>query len=198
MCATTIDAVESHHKREPLSRGLSREVLRERFFLRVPTEVFRSMLSRLEDDRALVATKDVLHSPNHSWELKGADADLKAKLSKTYKDAGLEPPSFSEAFLKAGLGKTEADHGRKVLQLLIDAGEIVRVHGELMFHRVALEELTKTLKSYAAAREPDRTIDVASFKELARISRKYAIPLLEFLDRQRVTRREGDRRFIVK
>jgi selenocysteine-specific elongation factor len=83
-----------------------------------------------------------------------------------------------------------------VLQLLIDSGVLVKVHGEMFFHRAALDELTKRLREYAAQRA-DRAIDVAAFKDLAGISRKYAIPLLEYLDRQRVTRREGDRRIVL-
>jgi selenocysteine-specific elongation factor len=60
-----------------------------------------------------------------------------------------------------------------------------------------LEELKGKLLAYAAQPSTQRAIDVATFKELAGISRKYAIPLLEYFDRQRVTRREGDRRIIL-
>ena len=66
----------------------------------------------------------------------------------------------------------------------------------MFFHRSALDELTKKIRSYAE-RNSERTIDVAKFKDLAGVSRKYAIPLLEYLDRQRVTRREGDRRIVL-
>jgi selenocysteine-specific elongation factor len=58
--------------------------------------------------------------------------------------------------------------------------------------------LIARLKEFADQQEPDRTIDVAKFKELAGVSRKYAIPLLEFLDRERITKRAGDRRAILK
>jgi selenocysteine-specific elongation factor len=58
--------------------------------------------------------------------------------------------------------------------------------------------LKSKLKSYGDAHEPSRLIDVATFKELAGVSRKYAIPLLEYLDRERVTRRAGERRIISK
>ena len=66
----------------------------------------------------------------------------------------------------------------------------------MFFHRAALEDLTKELRDYAS-RQSNRTIDVPGFKELAGVSRKYAIPLLEYFDRQRVTRREGDRRVVL-
>jgi selenocysteine-specific elongation factor len=72
----------------------------------------------------------------------------------------------------------------------------VKVHGEMFFHRAALDELTGRLRAHAE-KSPDRAIDVGTFKDLAGISRKYAIPLLEHFDRQRVTRREGERRVIL-
>ena len=133
----------------------------------------------------------------HTRELSDADAQLRARLEKAYRDAALAAPSMSEAFAQRGHQRGAAQpHGRKILQLLIDSGALVRVAGEMFFHRSALDDLTKKLRAHAA-RGSDRSIDVAAFKELAGISRKYAIPLLEYLDRQRVTRREGDRRMIL-
>ena len=87
-----------------------------------------------------------------------------------------------------------AQQGRKILQLLIDSGLLVKVHGEMFFHRAALDDLTRRVRVHGAKHQ---VIDVAAFKDLAGISRKYAIPLLEYLDRQRVTRREGDRRIVL-
>jgi len=70
----------------------------------------------------------------------------------------------------------------------------VRVAEDLIFHRAALEKLQGTLRQ----RKPqsDR-INVAAFKEMTGLSRKYVIPLLEYLDRARVTRRQGDERIIL-
>jgi selenocysteine-specific elongation factor len=78
--------------------------------------------------------------------------------------------------------------------LLIEAGVLVKVHGEMFFHRAVLDDLTQKVRAHGAE---NREIDVAAFKELTGISRKYAIPLLEYLDRQRITRREGDRRIVL-
>jgi selenocysteine-specific elongation factor len=79
--------------------------------------------------------------------------------------------------------------------LLIDSGSLIKVHGDMYFHRDALEDLIKKLGTFATTKS-DRVIDVAEFKSLTGVSRKYAIPLLEHLDRRHVTRREGDRRVI--
>jgi len=81
---------------------------------------------------------------------------------------------------------------------LLDVGAITPIQPDMVFHRQALDELIKKLRAYADKHEPERSIDVTSFKDLAGVSRKYAIPLLEFLDRERITRRHADRRIILK
>jgi selenocysteine-specific elongation factor len=117
-------------------------------------------------------------------------------LEGIYRDAKLAAPSTGEAMSRAGVAASQQQHGRKVLQVLIDSGKLVRVDGEMFFHASALDELVQRLRAFAATKS-DRAIDVPAFKELAGISRKYAIPLLEYLDRQRVTRREGDKRIVM-
>ena len=189
-------AVAAHHQREPLLRGFGKEILREQHFAHAPAEIFRAVLNQLEQSGALVSEKDIVRVRAHTRELSDDDAQLRAALEKAYQDAALAAPSMSEAFAQSGISAAAQPHGRKILQLLIDSGVLVRVAGEMFFHRSALDDLIKKLRAHAA-RGSDRSIDVPAFKELAGISRKYAIPLLEYLDRQRVTRREGDRRVVL-
>jgi selenocysteine-specific elongation factor len=187
--------VTAYHKREPLARGLSKEILRERFFAGVTPDAFRAVLSELERRGSIVVEKDIVRLPEHTRALSDDDARQRELLEKTFRESGVAPPSIAEAFAKAGLN-TSAQHARKLLQLLIDSGALVKVHGEMFFHRAALDDLTKKLRAQAD-RTPDRAIDVGAFKDLAGISRKYAIPLLEYFDRLRVTRREGERRIVL-
>jgi selenocysteine-specific elongation factor len=188
-----IDEVEAHHRREPLLRGLGKEVLRERFFAHAPIEVFRGVLAVLEKEVSLVAEKEIVRLRDHTRELSNEDASLRDRLEKTYQDAGLSAPSLPDALQRSG---APAQQGRKILQLLIDSGRLVQVQGEMYMHRAALDDLTMKVRDHGS-RQSDRAIDVAAFKDLAGISRKYAIPLLEYFDRQRVTRREGDRRIVL-
>jgi selenocysteine-specific elongation factor len=187
--------IKAHHAREPLSRGLSKEVVRERFFAGTSPDFFRGLINELEKSGALVAEKDVLRSPQHAVELSAEDKERRTSLEAIFRRAGLAAPALSDAFSQAGLNSSP-QHGRKILQLLLDAGTLVKVHGDMFFHREAIDTMVQQLRAYASSRT-DRMIDVAAFKELTGISRKYAIPLLEHLDRQRVTRREGDRRVVL-
>jgi selenocysteine-specific elongation factor len=193
----TLAEVEAHHKREPLARGMLRETLRERHFAHAAPEIFRAVIARLEQQGALVSDKDIVRAAQHSLSLSPADAALRDRLEEVYRTAGLEAPAFDEALKSAGQNRETREHGRKILQLLLDAGSLVRLGGDLFLHREALEQLVEKLRHYAIEHEPERLIDVPTFKDLAHISRKYAIPLLEYLDRERITRRAGDKRIIL-
>jgi selenocysteine-specific elongation factor len=187
--------VTVHHKREPLARGLSKEILREHLFAGVPPDAFRAMLAEIEKRGSLVVEKEIVRLRDHTRELSDDDVRQRDALERAFHEAGVAPPSTAEAFARAGLNAS-AQHARKILQLLIESGALVKVHGDMFFHRAALDDLTNKLRAQAD-KTPDRAIDVGAFKDLAGISRKYAIPLLEYFDRQRVTRRDGERRIIL-
>ncbi|MDX6611934.1 MAG: selenocysteine-specific elongation factor [Blastocatellia bacterium] len=190
-------AVAEHHRREPLSKGLSRETLRERHFAHAAPELFRFVIADLEKAGELVSEKDTIRARAHSRELSTPDAQLRDRFAQIYEAAGLAAPTLDQAMAETGTAAGARAHARKIFQLLIDGGLLVQVQPQLFFHRPALDELTVKLRAYAEQHQPERAIDVASFKELAGISRKYAIPLLEFFDREHVTRRDGDRRVIL-
>jgi selenocysteine-specific elongation factor len=80
--------------------------------------------------------------------------------------------------------------------LFLDSGEIVKVTDEFYFSRPVLDKLIVELRRHGS-QSPGGLIDVAKFKDIAGVSRKYAIPLLEYFDREKVTRRAGDKRLIL-
>jgi selenocysteine-specific elongation factor len=190
--------VNKHHQREPLARGIARETLRERCFGHSQPEIFRAVIGKLEKDGLLISEKEVVRSSRHSVAVTGADAEFRDRLAAVYERGGLEPPALETALSQAGINKAQLGHGRKLLQLLLDAGVLVRVQPKLMFHQRSIDELKTKLRQYGDQHEPERLIDVPTFKDLAGVSRKYAIPLLEYFDRERITRRAGDRRQILK
>jgi selenocysteine-specific elongation factor len=100
-------------------------------------------------------------------------------------------PALQEVL--AGL-KIDKLRAQKIVTLLLRDKVLTKVSDELVFHRTALDNLRKRVAEHKAK---SATIDVATFKELIGVSRKYAIPLLEYLDRERVTKRVGDSRQIL-
>jgi len=193
-----VEAVKSHHQHDPLSRGLPRELLRERLFSHAPPELFRAVMNRLESKNKLVTEKDLVRLCEYTVELSTADSNLRDKIAAIYEAAQLEPPTLEQALEKAGVGSAQRAHGRKILQMLLDEGKLIRAQGDMFLHITAMSRLRGLLQDFASQHEPERLIDVPQFKELAGVSRKYAIPLLEYLDSERITRRAGDKRLILK
>ena len=90
--------------------------------------------------------------------------------------------------------RVDRARAEKILHLLLNEKVLVKVAEDLIFHRKALTKLREML---ARQKAQSNRIDVPVFKEMTGLSRKYAIPLLEYLDRERVTRRQGDERIIL-
>ena len=190
--------LERYHKREPLARGMLRETLREKVFAHSLPELFAGVIARLEADGKVVSEKDVVRSSQHRVGLSEQDAELSKRIEQLYLAAGVEAPSLDDAMTRVNVAAPQRAQARKLLQLLIDGRKLVRVQGEMFMHAQVVEDLKAKLRNYASQHEPERLIDVAGFKDLAGVSRKYAIPLLEFFDREQVTRRAGDKRLVLK
>ena len=198
LSAGVLAELERHHKREPLARGMLRETLREKVFTHSAPELFGGVLARLEASGKVFSEKDIVRSSTHSVGLSDKDVELSKHIEQIYLSAGVEAPSLDEAMTKANVSASQRAQARKLLQLLLDDRKLVRIQGEMFMHSQVIQDLKTKLITYASQHEPDRLIDVPAFKDLAGVSRKYAIPLLEFFDREQVTRRAGDKRLILK
>ncbi|PYS99382.1 MAG: selenocysteine-specific translation elongation factor [Acidobacteria bacterium] len=192
---SAIDSIERHHASDKLSRGMQRETLREQIFSGTPAEVFRSVLAELEKSEKIVVDGDVVKLASHETKLAPAEESAREHLRKLYFDVGFEVPKLEDALQSASAAaRIDAKSTRKVFQLFLNSRELVAVTGEFYFPSDVLENLTSRLRNEA---QNDPMIDVAKFKDLAGVSRKYAIPLLEYFDRTHVTRRVGDKRQIL-
>jgi selenocysteine-specific elongation factor len=123
--------------------------------------------------------------------MKDEEAESKKRIEDAFAVAGLRVPALHEVIAGLRVDKTRA---QKIVTLLMKDKVLVKISDELVYHRGALEQLRR-LVAAQKARSPK--MDVAKFKELTGVSRKYAIPLLEYLDRERVTKRVGDAREIL-
>jgi selenocysteine-specific elongation factor len=193
----TLTEIENHHQREPLAKGILRETLREKIFAILAAEIFKTTLSHLEKENKIVAEKDTIRAAAHNLELSAEEKTLREKLQKIYRTAKLEVPKLEDA-LNDSINNTKLDktHARKIFQLLLNSGEIVKISDEFYFNKKEIENLIAKLRQ-SASETTDCLIDVLKFKDIAGISRKYAIPLLEYFDRERITRRAGDKRLIL-
>ncbi len=182
-------AVSTFHKKNTLAPGIAKEELREQ--VKASSDVFAAVLDRLMRERKMEIAGDLVRLPGQGVVLKDEEAESKKKIEDAFSSAGLKVPALYEVI--AGL-KIDKPRAQKIVTLLLRDKVLIKISEELVFHRVALEELRRLI---GAQKTKSPKMDVAQFKELTGVSRKYAIPLLEYLDRERVTRRVGDTREIL-
>jgi selenocysteine-specific elongation factor len=184
-----LSAAANFHKSNPLVGGISKEELRAQ--VEITPQVFETVAALLSRDKKLEVLGDLVRLPGHGVVMKDEEAESKKQIEEAFSSAGLKVPALKEVL--AGL-KVDRIRAQKIVTLLLRDRVLIKVSDELVFHRSALDELRRQMAAY---KTKSRKIDVANFKELTGISRKYAIPLLEYLDRERVTRRVADAREIL-
>jgi selenocysteine-specific elongation factor len=187
-----IEKVERFQKENPLLPGISREDLRASLGKRVRSETFRAAIEELAGEKKLDAQGELVKKAGSEIALLPEEAKAKEQIETAFASASLAVPSVKEVLAKLTV---EAKRAERLLQILLREKNLVRVSPELVFHRQALVQLKLQLSLYKKAKG-DR-ISISAFKELTGITRKYAIPLLEYLDRERVTRRMGEERVIL-
>ena len=184
--------VEQFHRANPLSPGITREDLRSGLGRLVRPETFRAALADLADAKKIDVQGENVRPPGAAIRLDTDEASTKSQIEAAFADAGLAVPAVKEVLARVPVDGKRAE---QILHLLMRDKILLRISPELVFHRDALAQLKTRLASYK--KEKGDRISIAAFKDLTGITRKYAIPLLEFLDRERVTRRAGDERVIL-
>lgn len=187
-----LEKVEKFQKENPLVPGILREDLRASLGKRVRAETFRAALEELASQKKLDTAGELVKKAGSEITLQPEEAKAKDQIEAAFATAGLQVPSFKEVLTKLAI---EAKRAERLLQILLRAKILVRVSPDLIFHRAALVQLKERLTNFKKSK--GERISVPTFKELTGITRKYAIPLLEYLDRERVTRRAGDDRVIL-
>ena len=174
------------HAQNALREGIPKEELRSRELPGAPAFLLDALLASAKD---IVAEGDIVRLASHHVALKQEEEEAVGKIENLFRDAALAVPSTPEVLAKSGI---ETARARSLLQLLLRNRKLVRVSENLVYHASAINSLHRML----AARKGVR-FSVAEFKDWTGVSRKYAIPLLEFLDREHITRREGDARIVL-
>ncbi|MGB9202421.1 MAG: selenocysteine-specific translation elongation factor [Terriglobales bacterium] len=187
--ADALQSLRKFHDANPLVAGMGKEELRDR--VNLGSEVFYSVLGKLVEEKQLEAAGELVHLPGRGVVMKDEETESKRIIEQAFASAGLKVPSLKEVL--AGL-KVDKIRAQKIVTLLLRDKVLIKISEDLVFHQSALSDLRHKI---AAFKTSTPKIDVARFKEITGVSRKYAIPLLEYLDRERVTRRVGDERVIL-
>ena len=192
VCGKISATIEKFHKENPLLPGIAREDLRASLGRRINAEIFRAAVEELAANKKIELQGELVRRAGAEIALQPEEARAKDEIEKAFSSAGLAVPSVKEVLAKLSV---ESNRAEKLLQILLRDKMLIRVTPELIFHRDALAQLRDQLLVYKKTK--GERLSVPVFKALTGITRKYAIPLLEYLDRERVTRRAGDERVIL-
>lgn len=183
--------LEAFHRTYPLRGGYPREEMRSRTFPAVSPKVFGALLNMLQAEGLIEARAQTVALPGvgelpekHRLVIEKVSADLKA--------AGIQPGSPSEIFAGAGVGP---DMAPEYLDYMTRMGLVVRTAPDIYFHTDTVEHVKKVLREGMAGR---KEFTLGEVRDLLQSSRKYVLPLLEYLDQQRFTKRAGDKRRLAE
>jgi selenocysteine-specific elongation factor len=185
-----VSALDAFHKQNALVAGMSKEELRGRFSEVAPA-VFDHVFAETLRGRKIEVAGELVHLAGRGVLMKDDEAESKKIIEGAFATAGLKVPAVKDVL--AGL-KVDKARAQKIVTLLLRDRILIKISDDLVFHQKALTDLRQRM---AAEKIKSPKLDVARFKDLTGVSRKYAIPLLEYLDREHVTRRIGDERVIL-
>ena len=184
-----LSQLKEFHYKFPMKSGLAKEEMRTKLPTEMDIKLFQPLLNELIQTKKVVMEKDKLRLASHqiaSIDEKG----LMKRAEEAVRTGDLQPPSSKELADQWSNGEEEV---QAILEHLVHAGVLVKVKSGMYFHRDSIERLKESLIQYL---KQHREITTPEFKEMTGVSRKYAIPLIEFFDQTRLTLRLGDKRVL--
>ncbi len=184
--------LEDYLKQNPLSRGAKKELVRAQVLSSLSPKVADIMFGRLIKAGLVVQESDILKLQSAETGLSDVQKQLITRLMQLLENNKFGPPTLKEIMAEL---KLKQDQLQELLKILIEEGKVERVRFDLYFSGTAVEEARN--KIIAFLKENER-ITAAEFRDLIGTSRKFAVPILEYLDLKKVTKRIEDYRVLAK
>ncbi|MCS7186023.1 MAG: selenocysteine-specific translation elongation factor [Armatimonadetes bacterium] len=181
-----ITQLRRYHTERPLRRGMPKEQLRG--VVGLSAEVFEPLLQRFVQAGEISLDKELVHLPSHEIKLTDEQQRWAQRMEQRVKSAGFAPPELDELLSEF----PDRDQALDLLSLLVEQGKLVKV-AEFVFHPSAIEQAKQVARQLC---EKHGSFTASQFREAINTTRKYAIPLLEFLDHIGLTVRRGDVRVL--
>jgi selenocysteine-specific elongation factor len=186
LASKALGQVAEFHRKNPMRQGVSRGELVSGWGRNLPPKLIHFILERLLKKGELVVEGEVLRLPGHRVSMASDQTKLKDAILGAYRQGGLTAPNLKDVL--EGLGVTFKEAG-PVFRVLQEAGQLVKVKEDMYFSGEAIAQLKEKVVAFY---ESNHDLSPVAFKDLTGLSRKYAIPLLEWLDKERITVRVGD------
>ena len=184
--------LKNFHRGHPLIPGMGKEELKRKVAEYLDPALFNCLLQSLDVSGKIKIDAATVAHQDHKVQLNPLEQEIKNYLEEKIKNGKLDPPEPQKIIEASGYKRELVE---KILRLLLKEGLLIKVKEDRIYHANCIDELKEKLGRYAQNKS---IIEIASFKELAGITRKNAIPLLEYFDSIRVTKRMGNERLIMK
>ncbi len=186
-----VETVSAYCRTYPLRDGFPKEELRSRLFAAINSKVFNCFLHALAD-REMITVLDKYVRPYGDWVIPGQYQEKIDFLLKEFLDAGIQTPTWAEACAKAGVSEKDVP---EYLHYILQRGWLIKLPGDIIIHKETLERAKEAIAEHIKAHGE---ISLGEVRDLLQTSRKYALPLLEYLDQIRFTKRVGDLRKLAR
>jgi selenocysteine-specific elongation factor len=187
-----VKEVERFHAANPLADAISKEDLRTRCASGLSANVFRAAVEDAVSAGKLAVTGDLLKRAGREIRLGPGEARAREQIEREFARGGLAAPDIDTVLATLHVDRAQA---QKIFQLLVRERVLLKISNDVVLHRDAVARARELIAEYKRTR--GERLAVGDFKDLAGVTRKYAIPLLEYFDRSGVTRRVGDYRVIL-
>ena len=184
--------LKDFHAKNPLKVGMLREELRARLPYDTSEKLFSQVIEKLVEKNKIGSSKEYLFLAGRSPVLQDAQKDLQKKILDACQKGALTPPTVKELAEKLNVVEKVL---MSMLEIGVREGQLVKVSEELYFNAASITKLTGDVVDFL---EKNGEITTQGFKELTGLSRKFMIPLFEYLDKAKVTVRIGDKRVLRK
>jgi selenocysteine-specific elongation factor len=190
---TITGLLQAFHRANPLYNGLAKEELRSSLGRRVDQKVFTYCINELLRKGVVVQEESLVRMAGHEVALQADEEQLRRELVDWFRAKGLSVPTIRETMEQFAAYPPRLV--KEVIDLQLRDGRLVKISESLYYSRETIEPLIASLIAYM---EEHGEIDAPGFKELTGLTRKFSIPILEYLDRIKVTMRIGDKRILRK
>ena len=190
---TLVDNLTAYHRDNPLQLGLSKEELRSGLGRKVDQKVFGFCLGDLLRKEIVVQEESLVRLAAHQVALKADEEKLQREIIQWYHDKGLFTPTFKETM--EHFAAYPESQVKEVIDLQLREGKLVKISESLYYSKQTIEQLIASIEAFI---KKEGEIDAPGFKNLTGLTRKFSIPILEYLDRIKLTIRIGDKRILRK
>lgn len=181
-----LDHLSAYHRAHPLKTGMPKEELKSKFPSLQGAKLFNLMMNHMIKDNEIAQEEETVRLAAHKVSLETDQAEVKEKILNAYIEGKLTPPYFKDLSKTLNIDPARA---KDVLMILVGEGNIVKIKEDLYFHAGAVSELKEKVVAFLT---DHGEMSTPQFKDIAGVSRKYLIPLIEHLDSRNITIRVGD------